>query len=135
MTRSQLMQFWSYRLDFKETFAAVYPRCLNIQISLKLNHSCPASIYLFKVDNGNIRTMCEICLKLTVKTPERRQWCHSGVFIVDFNRFHTFFWCFHCWLWTSKCRQGATIKTLSPLYRLLDCHCWWLPRLQIAPTS
>ena len=22
------------------------------------------------------------------------------------NRFHTFVWCFHCRLWTSKCRQG-----------------------------
>ena len=30
-------------------------------------------IYLFKVNNGNTRTMREICLKLTIKTPERRQ--------------------------------------------------------------
>ena len=22
------------------------------------------------------------------------------------NRSHTFFWCFHCWLWASKCRFG-----------------------------
>ena len=34
--------------------------------------SYPASIYLFKVNNGNTRTMCEICTKLTIKTPERR---------------------------------------------------------------
>ena len=30
-------------------------------------------IYLFKVNNGNTRIMFEICLKLTIKTPERRQ--------------------------------------------------------------
>ena len=31
-----------------------------------------AGIYLFKVNNGNTRTMREICLKLTIKTPESR---------------------------------------------------------------
>ena len=30
-------------------------------------------IHLLKVNNGNTRTMCEICLKLTTKTPERHQ--------------------------------------------------------------
>ena len=29
--------------------------------------------------------MCEICSKLTVKVPEKRQWCHFGVFIVNFE--------------------------------------------------
>ena len=29
-------------------------------------------LYLFKDNNGNTRTMCEICSKLTIKTPERR---------------------------------------------------------------
>ena len=33
----------------------------------------PAGIYLFKVNNGNTGTMCEICSKLTVKKPEGRQ--------------------------------------------------------------
>ena len=28
---------------------------------------------------------CEICSKLTIKTPERRQWRRSGVFIVNFE--------------------------------------------------
>ena len=31
----------------------------------------PASIYLFKVNNRNTRKRCEICLKLTIKTPEQ----------------------------------------------------------------
>ena len=30
--------------------------------------------------------MCEICSKLTIKTPERRQWCPSGVFIINFEQ-------------------------------------------------
>ena len=28
---------------------------------------------------------CEICSKLTIKTPERRQWRRPGVFIVNFE--------------------------------------------------
>ena len=33
----------------------------------------PAGIYLLKVNNKNTRTRCEICSKLTIKIPERRQ--------------------------------------------------------------
>ena len=32
-----------------------------------------AGIYLLKVNNWNTRTRCEICSKLTIKIPERRQ--------------------------------------------------------------
>ena len=32
----------------------------------------PGGNYMFKVNNRNIRTKCEICSKLTIKTPERR---------------------------------------------------------------
>ena len=49
----------------------------------------PAGICLLKVNNGNTRTMFEICSKLTIKTPEKyqlpRQWRLSGVFIVNFK--------------------------------------------------
>ena len=65
--------------------------------------------YLLKFNNGNIKKLYEICSKLTIKTPERRQdalsWFRSGVFILTLNRFHTMFWCFNCWLWTSKSQQ------------------------------
>ena len=40
---------------------------------------------LFKVKNRNSRTRCEIYSKLTIKTPERRQWRRFGVFIVNFK--------------------------------------------------
>ena len=44
----------------------------------------PVGIYLLKVNNKNTRTRCEICTKLTIKAPERRQWRRSGVFIINF---------------------------------------------------
>ena len=51
----------------------------------------PAGNYMFKVNNRNTKTRCEICSKLTIKTPERRQWRRSGVFVVTLNIFHTLF--------------------------------------------
>ena len=43
----------------------------------------PAGIYLSKVTNRNTRARCEICSKLTIKTPERHQWRQLGrVFFV-----------------------------------------------------
>ena len=45
----------------------------------------PAGIYLLKFNNRNTRARCEICSKLTIKTPERRDWRRSGVSIVDFE--------------------------------------------------
>ena len=39
------------------------------------------SFYLLKFNNGNNRIMCETCLKLTMKTPERCQLCSSGDFV------------------------------------------------------
>ena len=41
----------------------------------------PANIYLFKVNNKNTRKRCQICSKLTIKTPERRDWRQFDVFI------------------------------------------------------
>ena len=45
----------------------------------------PSGIYLLKVNNRNTRKRCEICSKLTIKIPERRQWRRSGIFIVNFE--------------------------------------------------
>ena len=44
-----------------------------------------AGICLFKVNNRNTITRCEICLKLTVKISELRHWRRSGIFIVNFE--------------------------------------------------
>ena len=45
----------------------------------------PVSIYIFKVNNRNTRTRCDISSKLTIKTPERHHWRRSSVFIVNFD--------------------------------------------------
>ena len=44
----------------------------------------PTGIYLFKTNNGNTRSMCEICSKGTIRTLEWRHWRRSVVFIVYF---------------------------------------------------
>ena len=52
-----------------------------VKQALKLTKISPASssnpvgIYLFKVNNRSTRTRCEICSKLTIKTPERELYC------------------------------------------------------------
>ena len=46
----------------------------------------PADIYIFKVNNRNTRTRYERCSKLTIKTPERRHWRSSSVFVVNFEQ-------------------------------------------------
>ena len=40
----------------------------------------PADSHLFKVDNQNTRIIWEVCLKLTIKTPEQ-----SHVFTLNFE--------------------------------------------------
>ena len=50
---------------------------ISLWVYKRWNH-VPAGIYLLKVNNRNTRTRCEICSKLTIKTPERRLasfWC------------------------------------------------------------
>ena len=37
----------------------------------------PSGNYMFKVNNKNTKTRCEILLKLTIKTPEQRQWSNT----------------------------------------------------------
>ena len=47
------------------------------QTGFSKNRHYPVNIYLLKVNNRNTRTRCEICSKLTIKTPERctSSWC------------------------------------------------------------
>ena len=44
-----------------------------------------AGNYMFKVNNRNTRTRCEICSKLTMRIPEQRHWRPSAIFIVNFE--------------------------------------------------
>ena len=57
------------------------------KISSKINQMIckfPAGIYLYKVNNGNARTIFEVCSKSTIKRLEQHQLHRSDVFIVDF---------------------------------------------------
>ena len=44
-----------------------------------------AGNYMFKVNNRNTVTRCEICSKFSIKTPEQRHWRHSAVFAANFK--------------------------------------------------
>ena len=46
----------------------------------------PASFhYLLRINDRNTTTRCQICSKLTIKTPKGRQWRRSSVFMVSFE--------------------------------------------------
>ena len=46
----------------------------------------PPGIYLLQVKNGNSRTTCEICSKLTIKTSKRRQWTNCFFPLLTLNK-------------------------------------------------
>ena len=75
----------------------------------------PANIYLFKLNNRNTRKKWKICSKLTV----------TNVFLVllslTLNLFHTFFYCFYCWVWTSKCYLSIYIFDHISYFENLCC--------------
>ena len=56
---------------FKLSKASFSPYLRNIYCYEHLRRLIPAGIYMLKVNNRNTRTRCEICSKLTIKTPER----------------------------------------------------------------
>ena len=68
-----------------------------------------SDIFLFNINNGNTRTMCEICFMSAIKKPEGHHWCRPGILNVNLNRFHTLFWCFRFWLSTKKCCLGKVL--------------------------
>ena len=82
-------------------FISLKEVCLTILLFFFHWH-CPTSIYLFKLNNRNTRTTSEICSKLTVKIPGRRQSCRFGVFNVNFEQLSYIILEPHCWLWMSK---------------------------------
>ena len=78
----------------KKTFHVLSPTALRNEnncpitaLFTRSHASILTGIYLLKLNSGNTRTVCEIWLKLTIKTPERGQWRCSGVFDVNLNIF------------------------------------------------
>ena len=67
----------SFEHLFVSFFSDVFTCQLDFSLFSSLNiesSTIPAGNYMFKVNNRNFRTRCEIYSKLTRKTPERRQW-------------------------------------------------------------
>ena len=87
MNFAELVGKWAYEEDLQKKFTNIpFPiqftaaYCKDFKIFL-------AGIYLFKINNGTTRTMCEICSKLKIKTPKERTCLHhSSVFIVNFEQ-------------------------------------------------
>ena len=66
---------------------------------------------MFKVNNRNTRARCENCSKLTIRTPERRHWRRSGIFIVNFEQIsHLILVFLLLTLRTDKYRLGTLTK-------------------------
>ena len=59
----------------EETGIPAVLECIDKDLHVNLTYKgCnPVGIYMVKVNNRNTRIRCEICLKLTIKTPERRR--------------------------------------------------------------
>ena len=73
LTRSSL-KMYKFQIALQGMkFKTIGTEYFNTVKNLILTRINPANIYLFKVNNRNTRTRCEICSKLTIKTPERHQ--------------------------------------------------------------
>ena len=110
------LSFWKLILHF---FQSLKTLLVIVKLNIFKLQVLPntANIYLFKVKNRNNRKRCEINSKLTIKTTEDL----ILVFIFsNLNIFHIFFWCFYCWLGTSKYLLGnyENFITRSSLYKM-----------------
>ena len=56
---------------------------------------------LFKANQKHQNNMWNL-----FKANNKQNRTKSLTLLLTLNRFHTFFWCFCCWFWTSKCRLG-----------------------------
>ena len=70
--------FWAIKQ--RHEFVCKHSGQLTVQ-----DHLYPLGKCMFKVNKRNARTRCEICSKLTIKTPERHQQRRSDVFVVNFE--------------------------------------------------
>ena len=67
------LRIWYFRFKCK-SIAIMYLKTSDSTLHAKryeYHYDNPASMYLFKVNNGKTKTMCETCSMLTKKTPER----------------------------------------------------------------
>ena len=68
-----------------------------------------ANIYLFKANNKGTKTTCKTCSNWTIKTPERRRWRCSVVFIVNLQHISRLVPMFLLLIWTGNWWVISTI--------------------------
>ena len=90
-----------------------------LQLSKWKNCYSPPNICLFKFNNRNITKRCEICSKLTIKTPKQRHWLLFGVFF-NFEHISNLFLVFLMLTFNKQMLAGfwfvlSKIKTVTPL--------------------
>ena len=81
--------------------------------------SYQAGIYMFKIKNGNTRTMSKICSKLKIyKHHSKLASCHcSRVFIVNFEQISHIAKVFPLLLWTRKWQLGSRLYSFGDSLR------------------
>lgn len=83
----------------------------------------PGCILLYKVNNKNTRAIKKSLCKVKNKdTTTSLKWFWCDFF--SLNRFYTFFWCVHCWIWTSCFR-----RRLDQMHSLCNTFCWLIWQL------
>ena len=97
--------FRIHSVHFSSDCMTDFERVILYEIQLKYHHRFPANIDLLNFSNRNIRQTCEMCSKLTLKTPEQR--C-SSILIFNFEHIlHLFlvllFWTLNMYLFNRFC--------------------------------
>ena len=86
-TQRIIQASWQYRFFLQplQTLKDLQRMKIFVIIWLNRRRIFPVSIYIFQVNDGSTRTMCEICSKLTIKHWNNfSQWSRSGIFVANF---------------------------------------------------
>ena len=90
-----------------------------LNVSLQFH---PSRHFLVQSNYGYTRTLCEIRCRsdFDLEQVSKKPW--NRFLLLTRNGFHTLFCCFHCWLWTRKCRLGENHKEIFILIVALIVH-------------
>ena len=99
---SRKFSYWENLLLFRMMLNKASVHFYTLENNIYTSKNSPTNIHLLIVNNSNTKKRCEICSKLTIKTPER---C-STVFIVSLNIFQ------RCWL-NSQFQLQSSIRRMA----------------------
>ena len=91
--KNRIIFLINQKITFNNFHMLIFQKHITKDFPFKCEHIW-TNIWLFKVSNKNTRKRCEICSKVTIKTPEQSQWRRSGVFIVTFEHISHLFLAF-----------------------------------------